>query len=573
LIGHQFDVLVFPRWSSVRSQLTKANPPDILFGAQAVRNALILVVAILFLMVAYPVALAQAPSPSPSPTPEPQVPTLKPQPAGVEVDPEDVLRVSTTLVTTPALIIGRDRQFVRTLRREDFQIFDEGVQQELAFFAPIDKPFTVALVFDTSRSMLFDLQDLQDAANNFVESMRPGDRALIISFDKQVKVLAEPTSDRVALRKAIANLRLGGSSQIYDALDFVLKKQMDQIEGRKAVILFSDGVDNGSLTATSESNLRYAMQSDVLIYPVVFSTYSSLTERRARKSRALPAGSGFNLMDYQRADEYLHQLANATGVVLYRVADISDLGQAVAGIVEELHNEYGLGYYPKTLGQPGQVRRLEVRVNRPQLVVRARTSYVVDQSGAVKQLARQPGAMPSSMPADPSSPSSIGAVPIDRRVPPVKLPKDARWMCKGSDVPGNFVIVQEGFDSHCSATGRPNDSTNAWFIRKAGPSETVCKGFFIWQGREVTAEAIPTGYVVVGEAQSPVCSPSNDSRRPANAWTIKLPGEQEIICKGFAIPHGYLTRADANAAACPARPAGKNARIIVKRTPETRTIW
>jgi hypothetical protein len=265
----------------------------------------------------------------------------------------------------------------------------------------------------------------------------------------------------------------------------------------------------------------------------------------------------------------LHQLANATGVVLYPVADISDLGQAVASVVEELHNEYGLGYYPKTLGRPGEVRRLEVRVNRPQLLVRARTSYVVDQSGAVNQLTRQT----RTLPAEPSSPSSIGALPIDRRVAPVKLPKDARWMCKGSDVPGNFVIVQEGFDSHCSATGRPNDSTNAWYIRKAGLSETVCKGFFIWQGREVTAEAIPTGYVVVGEVQSPVCSPSNDPRRPANAWSIKLPGEREIVCKGFTIPRGYLTRADANAAACPSRPAGKNARIIVKKTSETRTIW
>jgi VWFA-related protein len=472
-------------------------------------------------------------------------------------------------VTTPALIIGRDKQFVRTLRREDFQIFDEGVQQDLAYFAPIDKPFTVALVFDTSRSMLFDLQELQDAARNFVESMRPGDQALIVSFDKQVKVLAEPTSDRVALRKAIANLRLGGSSRVYDALDFVLKQQMDQIEGRKALILFSDGVDNASQTATSESNLRDALQSDVLIYPIKFSTYTRLNEMPARRGRTLPAGSGFNLMDYQRADAYLHQLANATGVVLYPVADISDLGQAVASVVEELHNEYGLGYYPKTLGRPGEVRRLEVRVNRPQLLVRARTSYVVDQSGAVNQLTRQT----RTLPAEPSSPSSIGALPIDRRVAPVKLPKDARWMCKGSDVPGNFVIVQEGFDSHCSATGRPNDSTNAWYIRKAGLSETVCKGFFIWQGREVTAEAIPTGYVVVGEVQSPVCSPSNDPRRPANAWSIKLPGEREIVCKGFTIPRGYLTRADANAAACPSRPAGKNARIIVKKTSETRTIW
>lgn len=529
------------------------------------RNTLVLVVAILLLLGSYRIAGAQVepvPGPLPSPTSRTAVPAPKQEPAGVEVDPEDVLRVNTTLVTSPALIIGRDKKFVRTLRREDFQIFEEGVAQDLAYFAPIDKPFTVALVIDTSRSMLFDLLELQDAASTFVDNMRPGDRALIVSFNKQINVLAEPTSDRIALRKAITNLRLGGSSRVYDAVDFVLKQRMDQIEGRKALILFSDGVDNASQTATPESNLRDAMQSDVLIYPIEFSTYTPLKETPARTKRTLPAGSGFNPVDYQRADAYLHQLANETGVVVFPVTDTSDLGKAVASVVEELHNEYGLGYYPKTLGKPGEVRRIEVRVNRPQLLVRARTSYVVDQSGAVNQPARRA----SAMAAEPSLPSSVAALPINRGLAPVRLPTGARWMCKGPDVPGDFVIVQEGFDSHCSASGRPNDSTNAWFIRKPAPGETVCKGFFIWRGREVTAEAIPTGYVVVAELQSPGCAKSNDSRRAANAWSIKLPGEQEAVCKGFTIPRGYVVRGETNTAVCPSKPAGRNAQLIRRKS-------
>ena len=159
----------------------------------------------------------------------------------------------------------------------------------------------------------------------------------------------------------------------------------------------------------------------------------------------------------------------------------------MASIVEELHNEYSLGYYPTTLGRPGEVLRIDVRVTRPQLQVRARTSYVIDRSGAVTQ----PVSNPSGTLTEPSL---IGALPVKDSPAPARLPTDARWMCKGPEVRGDFVIVQEGFDSHCSGSNRPNDSTNAWFIRRPGPDETVCKGFFMLHGRQMEANTIPTAW-------------------------------------------------------------------------------
>jgi Ca-activated chloride channel family protein len=522
-----------------------------------VRNALVLVVAMLLSLPAYRIARAQV-NPAPSPAPKASVPATK-QPPGEEVDPEDVLRVNTTLVTSPALIIGRDRRFVPNLRREDFHVFDEGVEQKLAYFAPVDKPFTVALVIDTSHSMLFDLQDLQDAARAFVDKMRPGDRALIVSFDNQVRVLAEPTTDRDALRRAISNLRQGGPTRLYDAIDFVLNQRMDHIADRRALILFSDGVDSASQTATPESNLRDVLRSDVLIYPIEFSTYAQINENHGRERRAPPAGSGFSLMDYLRADAYLHQLAEETGVALYPAADIGDLGRAVSSIVEELHNEYSLGYYPTTAGQPGEVRRIEVRVGQPQLQVRARTSYVVGQSGSLAQ------ATPRAS-VTVAEPSLSGGLPIKRSSVLDRSPTDSRWMCKGPGVPSDFAILQDGFDANCSASNRPNDATNAWFIRKPGPNETVCKGFLMLNGREMEADAIPTGYAVVGEAVSPGCARSNDSRARGNAWRIKLPGPQETVCKGFIIPRGYVIRGETVAADCPLKSARKNAWLINPKT-------
>ena len=519
------------------------------------RSALVYVVAILLSLLAYPIARAQV-NPAPSPTRKTGVLAPK-QERGEEVDPEDVLRVNTTLVTSPALIVGRDRKLVPNLQREDFHVFEDGVEQNLVYFAPVDKPFTVALVIDTSHSMLFGLQDLQNAARAFVDKMRPNDRAFIVSFDNKIRVLAEPTSDRDTLRRAIRNLRQGGPTRLYDAIDFVINQRMDHMVDRKALILFSDGVDNASQAATQESNLRDVVRSDVLFYPIEFSTYAQLSEKPVRKK--LPAGSGFSLMDYLRADAYLHQLAEETGVALFPAADIRDLDGAVASIVEELHNEYSLGYYPTTLGQPGEVRRIEVRVSSPQLQVRARTGYVVGQSGSLAPAAPRASATVAE-------PSLIGTLPINRSLVFDRVPRDSRWMCKGPGVPSDFAIVQEGFDAHCSASNRPDDATNAWFIRKPGPTETVCKGFLIWDGREMEAIAIPTGYAVVGEVVSPGCARSNDPMAPGNAWRIKLPGPQETICKGFLIPRGYVIRGEAVAADCPSKSARKNAWVILPKT-------
>ncbi len=108
------------------------------------------------------------PGPSISPTPPVQDPQKQPSPVGEDIDPADVVRVKTTLVNSPVLVIGRDGKYVPSLRREDFEIFEDGIKQDVAYFAPVNKPFTVALLIDTSRSSRFKLQDIQVAASSFV---------------------------------------------------------------------------------------------------------------------------------------------------------------------------------------------------------------------------------------------------------------------------------------------------------------------------------------------------------------------------------------------------------------------
>ena len=334
------------------------------------------------------------------------------------------MRVNTTLVTIPVSVMDRNGRFIPDLRKDEFQIFEDGAQQNVSYFASIEKPFTVALVIDTSASTHFRMDEMQDAAIEFVNQLRPDDRVLVVSFDSQIRVLAEATNDRNVLRDAIRNTRTGGNTRLYDAIDFVIHQRLNQISGRKAIVLFTDGVDTTSKHAKYEDNMRDAEELDALIYPVQYDTYNDVAgpgggswpssgryPRGGSGSIVIDIlggilgggrggggygrgggggggnGPGMSRDDYMRADAYLHDLAYKTGGRVFQAETTGDLSQSFANIAEELRRQYSLGYYPKAQAQAGQRRQIKVRVLRPDLVVRARDSYIVGASsgGATAQ--------------------------------------------------------------------------------------------------------------------------------------------------------------------------------------------
>ena len=189
-----------------------------------------------------------------------------------EVDEDEVVRVNASLVTVPVSVLDRDGRFIGGLRKEDFRILEDGVEQQVAYFAPVEQPFTVALVIDTSGSTRFKLEDIQEAALAFVDQLRPADRVTIVSFDDEVRVLSEVTNDRRALRDAIRRTRPGNGTRLYDAVDLVIKRQLSREQGRKAIVLFTDGVDTSSKQASAQSTLSEAEELDAMIYPIQYDT-------------------------------------------------------------------------------------------------------------------------------------------------------------------------------------------------------------------------------------------------------------------------------------------------------------
>jgi VWFA-related protein len=331
-----------------------------------------------------------------------------------EVDAGDVIRVSTSLVTIPVSVMDRDGRYVPNLQKEEFRIWEDGVEQEVAFFQSVDKPFSVVLMLDTSPSTAFRLEDIQDAAITFVNQLRPDDRVMVVSFNDKIQILSEFTTDRSKLNHAIQRARTGDGTRLYDAVDMVINQQLSRIQGRKAVVLFTDGVDTTSRHASFESNMMDAQELDALIYPVQYDTSRDMNVMnypnypvgrpddvwgqilggifgggrrggggggRRGGGGGYPHPNGGMRDDYELANRYMMELANNTGGREYQADSLQNMSSAFANVAEELRRQYSIGYYPKRPPQPGQRRQIKVRARQPNLAVRARDSYIFNPSG------------------------------------------------------------------------------------------------------------------------------------------------------------------------------------------------
>ncbi len=297
---------------------------------------------------------------------------------------DDVVRVETNLITIPVSVFDRNGLYIPNLRQLDFKIFEDGVEQEIAYFGTSDKPFTIALVLDTSPSTEYRIDEIKRAAAAFVNLLEPQDSVIVIEFNWDVKVRTKATQDREKILKAINKTNFGQGTSLYTAVDEALRKQLGPITGRKAVVLFTDGVDTTSGKRTYDSTLSYAEESDTLVFPIYYNTYF---ENRRRNRSSFPDIFGGGPMigttaaDYALGRRYLEDLANATGGRIFRPeATPGGLTSAFEGIAEELRRQYNIGYVPKREGTPGQRKSIKVRVNRPNLVIRSRDSYVVGTS-------------------------------------------------------------------------------------------------------------------------------------------------------------------------------------------------
>jgi Ca-activated chloride channel homolog len=335
----------------------------------------------------------RAPVLSGSSSPNRSIPSNTPTSQGSEED--EVVRVETNLVTMPVSVLDREGRFIAGLQQRDFKIFENGIEQKVEHFQSVEQPFTVVLMIDVSPSTAFAIDEIHDGAIAFVNQLRPADRVMVIAFDDRVRVLSRPTNDRRVLRDAINRAQFGDGTSLYEAVDHVINRELANIPGRKAVVLFTDGVDTTSRRANYQSTLADVEEVDALFYPIRYNTqrqYGGMGGGRQRSRTddwigiilgggiqiGGPAGSSSR--EYATGLRYLEALAQNSGGRKFEADSLYNLEASFAGIAEELRRQYSLGYYPDKVGQAGERRRISVRVTRPNVMVKAKSTYVFGQS-------------------------------------------------------------------------------------------------------------------------------------------------------------------------------------------------
>ena len=259
---------------------------------------------------------------------------------------------------------GPQNRYVTDLEEDDFQVFEDGIKQDLVFFNKANSPITLSILLDTSASMETRLGTAQEAAIGFCRRLRTQDLAEVIDFDNRVTTLQAFTNNVTALEQAIRKTSAGGSTAIFNAVYIALKDlkkvvptTADEIR-RHAIVVLSDGEDTSSLLSFDEV-LDLAKRSDTAIYSIGL-----------RSEEDAAASKGF-----KEAEFVLRQFSQETGGRSFFPSQIGDLANVYGQIADELSSQYVLGYSSKNAKRDGAWRRIVVRVDRAGVSARTKTGY------------------------------------------------------------------------------------------------------------------------------------------------------------------------------------------------------
>ena len=274
--------------------------------------------------------------------------TQTPGAADSQQSPGAVFRVHTDLVLIPVTVSDALNRFVLGLEKKDFQLFENGVEQNVALFSGEDAPLSVGLLFDESGSMSYKLGTSRDAAAKLLNALSQEDEAFLVEFADLARVSVGFTGHTEAIQSTLKNAQAGGLTAMLDAIKTGLLEMNNAKNSRKAIVIVSDGGDNRShyTAAQIESLVR---EANVQIYAMgVFDpVLSSLTPEEI---------SGPHL---------LSEIATQTGGRAYAAAVPGDLPSVATRIAVELRNQYVLGYYPKNKARDGKYRNVDVQVAQP----------------------------------------------------------------------------------------------------------------------------------------------------------------------------------------------------------------
>ena len=334
-------------------------------------------------------------------------------------DQDEPIRLKADLVSLTAAVSDRSGRVLRSLKADDFTIYEDGARQHIEHFAATEEPFTLLLLLDISGSTSADVELMKRAARNFLAELRFDDRVGVIVFSREVEMIGEFTDPRARVIAALEQIATTPGSatsrfstatgtSFYDALYLALEDSpLKQVEGRKAIICMSDGVDSTSMKtytsiapsversqasiyflelnteeATLEGLLKDRSDPDHLNFsPSQLARYfdefdkDSLDRVRPRETLSPLVKREINTGLYDMARREMSEMATRTGGHNYAVKTLADLSGVYKQIADDLRSQYSLSYYPTNRSHDGRWRQIRVEVKPPGAIVRTRSGY------------------------------------------------------------------------------------------------------------------------------------------------------------------------------------------------------
>ncbi|MEK6302144.1 MAG: VWA domain-containing protein [Acidobacteriota bacterium] len=332
---------------------------------------------------------------------------------------DDPIRLKSDLVTLTAAVTDRNGRAIRSLKREDFVVYEDGVRQKISHFAATEEPFTVMLVVDLSGSTQDDVDLIKRAARRFLTELRGDDRVGVIAFDSKVRVLTEASSSRASVESVIDGIARGGAADgqrftantgtsFYDALRVASEQfGLNQGERRKAIVCMSDGVDSTSrmlfkdaatLVEKTEASVYFLELNteettlDGLLKPRTDPGYiqfsqsqvdrfydqydpQSMDRFRPREIMTPLVRREVNTGLYEIARREMRSLAERAGGRVYPVSALTDLRAVYKQVATDLRAQYLISYYPADQAQDGKWRSIKVETRPSGATVRSRSGY------------------------------------------------------------------------------------------------------------------------------------------------------------------------------------------------------
>jgi Ca-activated chloride channel family protein len=311
---------------------------------------------------------------------QPPAPPQSPPPAPAQVSREGAIVRNVNLVDVLFSVVTKREKLITDMNKDDFQVFDDGVQQEISTFSqPTDLPLRIGMVLDTSNSIRERLKFEQDAAIDFLfNALRRGqDQAFLMTFDDGAQLIRDFTGDTGELRDTILKQRAGGGTSLYDAVyaasDHLLKNSPlppgPNADVRRVLVVISDGDDNSSNRSRGES-VEMSQRAGVIIYSI-----STSTDWVSAEDEKDPAKRISRKYEKNEGDRVLEQLAQETGGRAFFPYKVDDLGQSFLDIGDELRHQYALAYSPAGRSPDGKYHTIRIQADRKDVIVRARKGY------------------------------------------------------------------------------------------------------------------------------------------------------------------------------------------------------